>query len=178
MAPPVKHRTTQVRAQLGDNTNGGCGLVQYRRSMSDEFVTYRASHAFVWIGGLFALCIAWSVGALFVIGRNAAGIAFALFGVAIGVVDLLYPFEATLDRHNLLVFRSIIRTRSFYVEDLRHVKYHRDEGEGGVNYWKFSFTSGSARLRGSPGERLALRLLELQPNIANDAANDRFLFDR
>ena len=144
--------------------------------MSEELVTYRQSHAFLWIWGWFAVSVAWSVGALAVIGRNEAGIAFAVFGVASGIVDLLYPFEATLDRHNLLVFRSIIRTRSFYVEDLRHVKYHRDEGEGAVNYWKFSFTSGSARLRGSPGERLALRLLELQPNIANDAANDRFLF--
>jgi hypothetical protein len=146
--------------------------------MSDEFVTYRASHAFVWMAGLFALSIAWSVGALFVIGSNAAGVAFAVFGVATGIVPLLYPFEATLDRHNLLVFRSLVRTRSFYVEDLRRVTYHRDEGEGGFNYWKFSFTSGSARLSGSPGERLALRLLQLEPNIANDAANDRFLFDR
>ena len=146
--------------------------------MNDEFVTYRDSHVFVWMGVLFALSIAWSVGALFVIGRNAAGIAIAVFGVATGIVPLLYPFEATQDRHNLLVFRSFVRTRSFDIEDLRRVKYHGDEGEGGFNYWKFSFTSGSARLSGSPGQRLALRLLQLKPNIANDAANDRFLFFR
>ena len=77
-----------------DDYNGGCGPVQYRRSMSDEFVTYRDSHTFAWIGSMFALSVAWSVGALVVIGLNAAGIAFAVFGVAIGIVDLLYPFEA------------------------------------------------------------------------------------
>jgi hypothetical protein len=91
---------------------------------------------------------------------------------------LLRPFEATLDRHNLLVFRSLVRTRSFYVEDLRRVKYRDPGNEGGLIYWKFSFARGSARLIGSPGERLALRLLQLKPDIANDAANDRFLFDR
>ena len=146
--------------------------------MSEELVTYRQSHAFLWIWGWFAVSVAWSVGALAVIGRNEAGIAFAVFGVASGIVDLLYPFEATLDRHNLLVVRSLVRTRSVYVEDLRRVKYRDPGNEGGLIYWKFSFARGSARLIGSPGERLALRLLQLKPDIANDAANDRFLFDR
>ena len=146
--------------------------------MSDGLVTYRDSHVFVWVGCLFAISIAWSVGALFVIGRNSAGIAFAVFGVATGIVPLLYPFEATLDRHNVLVFRSLVRTRSFHVEDLRRVKYRDPGNEGGVIYWKFSFARGSARLIGSPGERLALSLLKLKPDIANDAANDRSLFDR
>jgi len=68
-----------------DDYNGVCGPVQYRRSMSDEFVTYRDSHTFAWIGSMFALSVAWSVGALVVIGLNAAGIAFAVFGVAIGI---------------------------------------------------------------------------------------------
>ena len=161
-----------------DDYNGVCGPVQYRRSMSDEFVPYRDSHTFAWIGSMFALSVAWSVGALVVIGLNAAGIAFAVFGVAIGIRRLALSLRGDTDRHNRLVFHSLVSTRSFYVEDLRRVKHHESEGEGGFNYWKFSFARGSARLKGSPGERLARRLLQLQPNIANDAANDRFPFDR
>ena len=153
-----------------DDYNGGCGPVQYRRSMSDEFVTYRDSHTFAWIGSMFALSVAWSVGALVVIGLNAAGIAFAVFGVAIGIRRLALSLRGDTDRHNRLVFHSLVSTRSFYVGDLRRVKHHESEGEGGFNYWKFSFARGSARLKGSPGERLAQRLLQLQPNIANDAA--------
>jgi hypothetical protein len=136
--------------------------------MSQDLATFGGGPALAWKGVQTALLLAFAIGALYLIGRSGGAIAFAVFCFVGGCYNLLLaPFMAILDRHDLL-FRSVARTQTFNIEDLRRVKQHRGP-EGTGSYWTFSFTHGSAWLNGSAGERLARRLVQLNPGIPNDA---------
>jgi hypothetical protein len=138
--------------------------------VSEELVTFGGRTALIWKGVQTAVLWAFAVGIVHFhfLGRSAGAIAFAVVCIVGGCYDLLWnPFEATLDGESL-VFRSIVRTKAFNIEDLRRVKRHIG-AEGSGTSWRFSFARGSAWLNGSSGERLAKRLFQLKPTIANDA---------
>jgi hypothetical protein len=102
----------------------------------------------------------------FALSGGFAGYALAAGALAAVIYSLfMIPYEATVGPGSLLVFRSLARKQSVYVEDVRRAE--RRAGEGGV-HWKFSFIQGSSRLAGSAGQDLAEYLGRLNPRIEID----------
>ena len=132
--------------------------------MSDEIVTFGGARLIATkvVGvavGLVVAIFSMSNGSSF-------GYVFGAVLVALVAFEaLIIPYEASVGPDNLLVFRSVARKRTVYVEDVTRVE--RRAGEGGVA-WKFIYVDGSSRLAGSAGQRLGEYLCRLNPAIRLD----------
>jgi hypothetical protein len=146
--------------------------------VGEDIVRFRNSRSILVVGVEAAFGLAVACG--FAFSGGSAGHAFAVVALGLIVYSLLMvPYEASVGPGNQLVFRSLVRKRSLYVEDVRRAE--RRAGEGGV-HWKFSFIQGASRLNGSAGQDLAEYLSQINPTIQIDYGrrgrpNKRLLFD-
>jgi hypothetical protein len=121
------------------------------------------------VGTAVALAVFGLVALIHSVHNHQGGLvgAFWVVFVALALASaLLRTHSATLSSKSRLVFRSVLRRKTFWVEDIQRVD-RRGSGEGGWHY-RFRFNRGTASLQGRPGRALADRLRQLNSRLSTD----------